>query len=54
MNTIETSDEIAEDDSYSPDYLLNGNFMYNETYRFAYKDKIFPRLETEYPILKSS
>ena len=28
--------------------------MYNQTYRFAYKDKIFPRLETEYPILKSS
>ena len=54
MNSSETSGEVAEDDNYSPDYLLNGNFMYNQTYRFAYKDKIFPRLETEYPILKSS
>ena len=43
MNAIETSDEIAEDDSYSPDYLLKGNFMYNQTYRFAYKDKQFPK-----------
>lgn len=54
MNSSETSGEVAEYDNYSPDYLLNGNFMYNQTYRFAYKDKIFPRLETEYPILKSS
>ena len=54
MNAIETYDEIAEDDSYSPDYLLNGKFMYNETYRFAYKDKQFPRLATEYPIYKTN
>lgn len=54
MNAIETYDEIAEDDSYSPDYLLNGKFMYNETYRFAYKDKQFPRLATEYPIYKAN
>ena len=54
MNAIETYDEIAEDDSYSPDYLLNGKFMYNETYRFTYKDKQFPRLATEYPIYKAN
>ena len=50
MNAIETSNEIDENDNYSPDYLLNGNFMYNQTYRFAYKSKIFPKLATEYPI----
>lgn len=54
MNVIEASDEIAEDDNYSPDYLLNGNFMYNQTYRFAYKDKQFPKLAAEYPIYKAS
>ena len=53
MNVIEISDEIW-DDSYSSDYLLNGNFMYNQTYRFAYKDKQFPKLATEYPIYKAS
>ena len=43
-----------KNDSFSPYYLLNKNFIFNETYRFAYKDKIFPRLATEYPIFKSS
>ena len=40
----------------SPDYLLspNRNFLYNQTYRFAYKDKQFPKLATEYPIYKVS
>lgn len=34
-------------------FWLN-NFMYNQTYRFAYKDKIFPRLSEEYPIYKAT
>ena len=45
---------INECKNYSPDYLLNGNFMYNETYRSAYKSKIFPKLATEYPIYKTT
>lgn len=48
---LETSDD---DDIYSSDYLLNWNFTFNHTYRFAYKDKIFPRLANEYPIFKAS
>lgn len=49
-------DAWSDEDIYSPDYLLNlnGNFIFNETYRFAYKDKIFPKLATEYPIYKTS
>ena len=53
MNNVETSDELA-DDSLSQNYLLNRNFIFNQTYRFAYKDKIFPKLAAEYPIFKSS
>jgi hypothetical protein len=53
MNSVETSDELA-DDSLSQNYLLNRNFIFNQTYRFAYKDKIFPKLAAEYPIFKSS
>ena len=36
------------------DYLLNDWFTYDQTYRFAYKDKIFPKLASEYPVLKSN
>lgn len=45
-----------DEDIDSPDYLLNSNrnFLYNQTYRFAYKDKQFPKLATEYPIYKVS
>ena len=55
MNSIEIYDEWDED-IYSPDYLLNSNrnFVFNQTYRFAYKDKLFPKLAAEYPIFKSS
>ena len=55
MSAIEKSD-LWDDDIYSPDYLLNSNrnFIFNQTYRFAYKDKLFPKLATEYPIYKSS
>lgn len=35
------------------DLWLN-KFMYNQTYRFGYKDKLFPRLDVEYPIYKIS
>jgi hypothetical protein len=51
MNSIETSDE-SDDDFLSKSYLLNRNFIFNQTYRFAYKDKLFPKLATEYPIYK--
>jgi hypothetical protein len=54
MNSIGTYDEWIDDDIYSPDYLLKEKFMYNQTYRFAYKDKLFPKLATEYPIYKVS
>jgi hypothetical protein len=57
MNAVEKSIEIVDTDAediYSPNYLLNGDFMFNETYRFAYKDKIFPKLDTEYPVYKAS
>ncbi len=45
-----------DEDIDSPDYLLNlnRNFLYNQTYRFAYKDKQFPKLAAEYPIYKVS
>ena len=45
-----------DEDIDSPDYLLNSNrnFLYNQTYRFAYKNKQFPKLATEYPIYKVS
>ena len=36
------------------DYLLNDWFTYNQTYRFAYKNKLFPKLNPEYPVYKSS
>lgn len=42
------------DDIYSSDYLTNRNFMFDDTYRFVYKDRIFPKLAIEYPIYKSS
>ena len=53
MNSIETSDE-SDDDFLSKSYLLNRNFIFNQTYRFAYKDKLFPKLATEYPIYKTT
>ena len=36
------------------DYLLSDWFTYNQTYRFAYKDKLFPKLNPDYPVYKSS
>ena len=50
----ETTALWDEEDIFSPNYLLNKGFMFNETYRFAYKDRIFPKLAIEYPILRSS
>ena len=49
-NFIKASDEDYDDIFNS---TLNRNFTYNQTYRFAYKDKLFPKLSSEYPILKS-
>ncbi len=51
-----TADAWSEDGIYSPNYLLspNRNFLYNQTYRFAYKDKQFPKLAIEYPVYKVS
>ena len=58
MTAVEKSeiayDESDEEDIFSPNYLLNWNFMFNQTYRFTYKNKIFPKLATEYPIYKAS
>jgi hypothetical protein len=56
MNATDTSDLWIDDNIFSPDYLLNSNrnFIFNQTYRFAYKDKLFPKLATEYPIYKIS
>lgn len=59
MNATENflkNEDTIDDDIYSPDYLLNSNrnFVFNQTYRFAYKDKLFPKLAAEYPIFKSS
>ena len=36
------------------DYLLWDSFVYNQTYRFAYKNKLFPKLNSEYPVYKAS
>ena len=52
-NYTATSDAWV-DDIFSADYLENRNFIFNQTYRFAYKDRIFPKLSIEYPIYKSS
>jgi hypothetical protein len=49
-NFIKASDEDYDDIFNS---TLNRKFTYNQTYRFAYKDKLFPKLSSEYPILKS-
>ena len=57
MSATENSlDAWWDEDIDSPDYLLNSNrnFLYNQTYRFAYKDKQFPKLAAEYPIYKVS
>lgn len=56
MSATENFLDNWRDDIDSSDYLLNlnRNFLYNQTYRFAYKDKQFPKLATEYPIYKVS
>ena len=54
MSATENFIDTDYDDSNSSDYLLNNNFIFNQTYRFAYKDKIFPKLADEYPIYKAS
>ncbi len=53
---MEDWDSLRNDEINSPEYLLNPNknFLYNQTYRFAYKNKQFPKLATEYPIYKVS
>ena len=51
---ITTSDAWVAEDYNTSNYLLNDWFIYNQTYRFAYKDKIFPKLSTEYPVYKSN
>ena len=45
---------VEEGFSISRDYLLGDRFTYNQTYRFAYKNKLFPKLSYEYPVYKSS
>ena len=57
MNATENyidSYDAWNDDIFSQNYLLNRNFIFNQTYRFAYKDKLFPKLATEYPIYKAT
>ncbi len=49
-----TTSDAGVYDIFSADYLENRNFIFNQTYRFAYKDRIFPKLSVEYPIYKSS
>ena len=50
-----TNDVLDEEDfNTSRDYLLGDWFAYNQTYRFAYKDKLFPKLSAQYPVYKSS
>ena len=56
ITSIENS--MYESDAWTEynttNYLLNDWFIYNQTYRFAYKDKLFPKLNTEYPVYKSN
>ena len=51
---ITAADAGVEESSKYWDYLLSDWFTYNQTYRFAYKDKLFPKLNSEYPVYKSS
>ena len=48
------ADTSFEEEGLGADYLLNDWFTYNQTYRFAYKSKLFPKLNPEYPVYKSS
>ena len=55
MKSITTSMATEEVESQTYwDYLLGDWFMYDKTYRFAYKSKQFPKLNSEYPVYKSS
>ncbi len=45
---------VKEESNKYWDYLLSDWFTYNQTYRFAYKDKLFPKLNPDYPVYKSS
>lgn len=54
ITTTEKYDTLDENDIFSQNYLLNRNFAFNQTYRFAYKNKTFPKLAIEYPIYKAS
>ena len=51
-----TAKDTWEEQSFntSRDYLLSDWFTYNQTYRFVYKDKLFPKLNSEYAVYKSS
>lgn len=49
-----TEETDSWDDTIYWDYLLADKFVYNQTYRFAYKDKLFPKLNAEYPVYKTS
>lgn len=51
---ITTNNVWFSEDYNTSNYLLNDWFIYNQTYRFAYKDKIFPKLNAEYPVYKSN
>ena len=54
ITATEKYDTLDENDIFSQNYLLNRNFAFNQTYRFAYKNKTFPKLAIEYPIYKAS
>ena len=49
-----SADMIAEESTKFWDYLLSDWFSYNQTYRFAYKNKLFPKLNSDYQVYKSS
>ncbi len=43
------SDDVVASDEW---YNLYNKFMYDKTYRFSYKSKIFPKLSENYPVYK--
>lgn len=49
FNSVNTVSYDMDNDS-----MLNNQIVHPITYRFSYKDKLFPKLLTEYPIYKSS
>ena len=53
-DTIISTNELVDSNLLSTYSLFNNNFMFNETYRFTYKDKLFPKLASKYPVYRSS